>query len=199
MELLGKGNIWQGRLAPLPFKTWPDSLAALEVEGYVMFSLGPLYVYAGVQESLPEIFAGDECTQKALKDKPVVSGICEFQHQILGRCEKWNNVLDVMPRDTFDFFSSWMLTQVFINRVEKTVFVPRRMSAAVLDPLAYAKGKKIPTSLILYSVSGMHSIVRPRGHMSHDQAKSYIDLERGPPEPHVITMGRAMLDLSEKA
>lgn len=197
MEYLGSGNLYTGKLQPLPFKARPESMEKLCAEGFVLFSLGPLYVYAGIDESILERFAGDECTQKAMQDKPVVAGTLHFQHMILARCEAWNSALDVMAKDAFDFFGSWMLAQTFINRQRKAFFVPRRMDAPVLDPLALEHDKRIPIALPLYSVSGLHSVVRPRGFMSHAAAPVCIDLERGPPEPHVIEMGTKMLNLTE--
>ena len=197
MQQVGEGTRYTGKLSGVEFKSTPDSMAKLYDEGYVLFSLGPLYIYAGINESIPIRFAGDECTQRALKDKPVRHTNISFDHGILARCEMWNNTLDIMDAESYLCFKSWMLAQVFMNRVKKDVLVPRCCSAPVLDPLAFEINKQIPTSMDVFCTSGMYSRIVPKGSVTdYKQTKSFIDLERLQPEPIVIQMGKAMLTVS---
>lgn len=198
MEYLGKGDLYKGELKALPFKdTCPDSLEALLAEGFVAFTLGPVYVYAGVQESILERFAGDECVERALK-RQVVAGNIRFKHNVLSRCEQWNVMLDVIDIESWGIFTGWLMSQTFLNRPDRRYYVTRHCHAALLDPLAFDHGKRIPTSLDVFTVSGLYSSIRPIGGGGlHAQAKSYIDFEKLPPEPHIVKEGRILLGMVE--
>lgn len=199
MEYLGDGKLYQGKLKELPFKdVLPGSVDALQTEGFVIFSLGPVYVYAGVQHDILEKFAGDECTERALNGRQPCGGTIHFEHDVLVRCEKWNRALNVMDLESYGFFTSWMLSQTFINRPEKRYYVPRRMTAPVLDPLAILAGGHKPVSLDIFTISGIYAVIRPKGFLaSRVDTKHFIDFERCAPEPHVVKEGKLLLQMTE--
>lgn len=201
MELVGTGNLKNRKLAPLPFKAAsPVSVQAYAKAGFSVFSLGPVYVYAGVEDDILERFAADECTERALKGRQVTGGQIHFDHNVLARCEKWNRALSVLDSESFGFFNSWMLAQTFINKLTRRYYVPRKMTAPVLDPVALMNNKQIPIALDIYTVSGIYALIRPKDHsISRKDAKRFIDFERCEPEPHIVAEGKLMLQLTGAA
>jgi hypothetical protein len=199
MELLGTGNLQSRKLAPIPFKDGaaPASAEALAKEGYAIFALGPLYVYAGIEDDILERFAADECTERALKGRQPVGGQIHFEHNVLARCEKWNKTLTVLDIESYGFFNSWMLAQTFVNRKARKYYVPRKMTAPMLDPLALTHNKQIAIALDVYTVSGIYARICPKclGGARKD-AKHFIDFEKCDPEPHVVTEGKMMLQMT---
>lgn len=171
-----------------------SSLKALELEGYTAFSLGPVYVYAGVNESIPSRF----CQENIPGRKSDVYGTTiHFERPVIARCQNWNYILDVMDTKNFQWFKQWMLANQFASRENKTFFVPRHYRAPLLDPIALDKlEKQIPTALDVFTVSGLKGLMRPVCELTaYTQAKSYIDFNILPPEEDVVVMGRTTLKL----
>lgn len=197
MELIGEGSAPHKALREpkLGNANRFSSLAELEKEGFTAFVLGPVYVYAGVGESIPERFAAED-----IKNRPaeVHGAWFEFDHPLVARCEHWNYRLDYMDLKSYEYFKIWMLAQVFVNRQKRDVIVPRRYSAPILDPFAFVNNIGKPVSIDLYTVSTLQYLLRPRCEMpSYESAKFFVDFEKKPPEEDVVTMGRAMLEATE--
>lgn len=168
------------------------SFEELRREGFTPFSVGPLYVYAGVQESLPSAFAA---APKADRPGEVSGNTIHFDRPIIARCEQWNFILDVMDTPSFQWFKKWMLGNHFASREKQTYYVSRHYIAPILDPLAMdLQQKAIPSSLDLFSVSGLKGSLKPRTNLtSYDQTKIYVDMYGAPPEEGVIVEGRKVL------
>ncbi len=195
MEYLGTGLLNLKKLDPLPFRNAvPDSCEALWKEGFTIFSLGPLYVYAGVNEDILERFAADDCTDRALKGRKPVGGSIDFEHNVLARCELWNKRLNVLDVESYGLFNDWMLAQTFVNTPAQKYYEPRRMASPILDPLALTQNKQIAIAMDVFTVSGIWSLIRPKvSNVSRKEAKHFIDFEKCSPEPHVAERGKMLL------
>ncbi len=190
------------------------SFAELEKNGLTPFALGPIYVYAGVQEDIPRRFASEfdgkvmernEIVNKqlrVLRDKLEVRGnTMHFDRPVLARCQGWNTILNILDSISYVYFKKWMLEQQFVNRVEKKFFVPRLYSTPILDPLALdVKGLAIPTSLDVYALSGFKGVMKPRGNLNDKtKAQAFVDFEILPPEEDVVVLGRQALNIVENS
>jgi hypothetical protein len=194
MELVGEGAMPH---KPLKEPKIGDvnrfaNLGELESEGFTAYVLGPVYVYAGVEESIPERFAAEPVKNRP----PDVSGSWfEFSHAVIARCEHWNYRMEYMDTKSYEYFRIWMLGQVFINRPKRNVYVPRRYLAPVLDPFAFCNNIGKPTSIEVYSVSNLDYLLRPKCELpSFESAKFFVDFEKRPPEPDVLELGKALLE-----
>ena len=194
MELVGEGQMPH---KPLREPRLGDanrfaSLGEIEKEGFTPFILGPLYVYAGIGESIPERFAAEP-----IKNRPaeVYGSWFEFQHPVVARCEHWNYRLDYMDTKSYEYFKIWILAQVFVNRPKRQIFVPRRYPAPLLDPFAFVNNVGRPISIDVYTISGLEFLLRPKCELpTFESAKFFVDFEKKPPEPDVVEMGKAMLE-----
>jgi hypothetical protein len=202
---------------PLPKPVRTDgakSLSELDEEGLVAFALGPVYVYAGVREDIVRRFVmemdGQSVKSAVVKDHlarieshrlDVRGTTLHFDRAVLARCMDWNNILNVMDKESYPHFKKWLLEQQFVNRAEKKFYVVRCYAAPVLDPLTLdLKGLALPVTLDVFSVSGLKGALRPLGYLSDKaQAKSFIDFEGLPPEEDVIVLGRKALRIIEEA
>ena len=186
------------------------SFAELEKEGLTPFALGPIYVYAGVQEDIVRRFASEQ--PKQVRHYDVKEGVgyiprdytlnvrgmvLEFNHPVLTYCKEWNFLVNVLDSQSYMHFKKWMLAQQFANRLERKFFVPRLFAPPVLDPLALeAKGVSIPVSLDVYSVSRMRGVLYPKDiGLPKEQAKRSIEFVHRPPEEDTIKLGSAALKL----
>ena len=187
------------------------SFAELQKEGLTPFALGPIYVYAGVQEDIVRRFVSEQ-PKKAMhyeikagigyiprEDNLEPRGaVLEFKHNVLTFCREWNNILNVLDSQSYMHFKKWLLAQQFANRAEKKFFVPRLFTPPVLDPVALdlETPLAIPTSLDVYSVSGMKGILYPKDMgLPKEHAKAYIEFVHRPPEEDTIKLGSAALKL----
>jgi hypothetical protein len=190
------------------------SLSELDKEGLVAFALGPVYVYAGVREDIVRRFVmemdGQTVKSAVVKDHlarieshrlDVRGTTMHFERPVLARCMDWNNILNVMDKESYPHFKKWLLEQQFVNRAEKKFYVVRYYIAPVLDPLTLElKGLALPAVLDVFSVSGLKGVLRPMGNLSDKtQAKSFVDFEGLPPEEDVIVLGRKALRIIEEA
>jgi hypothetical protein len=186
------------------------SLAELDEEGLVAFSLGPVYAYAGVNEDIVRRFSM-ELDGQTVKDAVIRGGLARieshrldvrgahlrFERPVIARCMQWNQVLSVLDKESFPHFKKWLLAQQFVNRAEKKFYVVRHYIAPILDPLALdLKGLAVPASLDVFSVSGLRGSLKPAGNVTDKaHARSYIELEGLPPEEDVILLGRQALQI----
>lgn len=190
------------------------SFSELMSNGLTPFALGPVYVYAGVQEDIPRKFAAEfdgkvmernEIKNKVLtkiSDKLEVRGTTmHFDRIVLARCQDWNFILNLMDSISYIYFKKWLLEQQFVNRAEKKFFVPRLFSAPVLDPLLLdIKGVAIPTALDVYSVSGFKGVMKPLCNVDNvAKVMSFVDFKIEPPEEEVQVLGRAALNIVENS
>lgn len=194
MDLISDGESRHEQLEPVTFdRDKVKSLETLKELGFVAYSLGPIYVYSGVHESIPERFAA-ECDIPDRPDK-VRGASLDFKHYVLARCELYNKRLEIMDSVAYPFFQSWMLAQMFVNRDQKNVYVPKRYLCPVLDPLAYEAGSKVPASIDVYTTSSMRSLLRPVCEAHAGNVNSLIDFERRDPEESVVTDGKKILQV----
>ena len=165
-----------------------QSFAQLHSLGFVPFTLGPVYVYAGIQDDLIKSFAGE--TQRE-----VLSTTLQFERAVLCRCQEWNYILQVMDLENYRQFKNWMQALQPIDRRQKRFFVVRRFDAPVLDPLLLDQaGQTQPTHLDVFSVSGLESLIKPKDSIqAFASAPREIDLLRLAPEPDVLVLGKAAL------
>lgn len=190
------------------------SFAELEKNGLVPFALGPVYVYAGVQEDIPRRFASEfdgkvmernEIRNKVLttlQDRLEVRGnTAHFDRPVLARCQDWNYILNIMDAVSYVYFKKWLLEQQFVNRAEKKFFVPRLYSAPILDPLILdVKGLAVPASLDVYALSGFKGVMKPKGNLANKaEAQAFVDFQILPPEEDVVVLGRQALNIVENS
>lgn len=129
------------------------SLADYYKEGYEVFSLGPIYVYGEIPESLPETFARSkpQFGQPKLDTK---STQLRFDRIVVESCLEWGPMLDVMDKTSYLWFKQWIQSFTFMNREKKLVLFPRIYSATITDPIALDKcGKGNPVTLDIWSVT----------------------------------------------
>jgi hypothetical protein len=190
MELVGEDNT---KFEPVSTKSKNNynfgSFEEANRDGYVLFSLGPLYVYASIQESIIDRFRSEH------KDIEMKHDNIYFDRNVVARCEKWNYVLELMDRAVYPYFQQWMLAQIFMLREERNIIVPRRFLTPILDPFLFDKGIRKPASMDVYTVSSMKKLLRPKCEVSFEEAPSYIDFEFRAPEQEVISLGESMLPM----
>ena len=174
-----------------------DTLEQVRKAGYELFSLGPVYVYAGVKESLPNKFAEETSDDVEGRSKDIRGTTVHFERPIVARCAEWNMILDIMDTESFQWFKKWMLSMQFTDRVARTFYVPRHYVAPVLDPIAFDRlNQSIPSGLDVFSVSGMKGSLRPvMGFTDKSKVKSYVDFVSAPPDEDVQIMGKKVLDI----
>jgi hypothetical protein len=114
------------------------SFADIRGEGYEIFSVGPVYVYAHVQRSLIDAFAKD-----TLIDKPPVveSALLVFSSTIIESCGWWSTRLEIMDKTNYAYFRAWMRKWVFLDRDRHKVYAVSSYGAPILDPIMVAAGK----------------------------------------------------------
>ena len=139
-------TVWGSSMeAPVPASQHPEvpkneakfmaSFAELQKEGITPFALGPIYVYAGVQEDIVRRFVSEQ-PKKAMhyeikagvgyiprEDNLEPRGaVLEFKHDVLTFCREWNTVLNVLDSQSYMHFKKWLLAQQFANRAERKFF-----------------------------------------------------------------------------
>lgn len=191
------------------------SLAELSRQGFSVFSLGPLYVYAGVPVDLVEAWAkthqGEAMRHNQLskgvltleKYKLEIRGeLLRFDRPVVARCKEWNTLLYLLDNVSYLQFKQWMLEQQFSNRNEKQFWVPRLFSARVIDPVYFAaSGLAVPASLDVFSVSGFKGCLAVKNAIAATKPADVplvIDFEWQPAEPDVIKQGRAALNILQE-
>lgn len=170
-----------------------DSFDELRKEGFTPFSLGAVYVYSGIQCSLPNKFASEE-----QKGRPEVHGTSmHFDRPIVARCQEWNMIINIMDTPSYQWFKRWMIAQQFCNRERKQFTVTRHYIAPILDPILLdVKGLSVPTTLDIFSVSGMKgSLIPVTGVTDKARTPLYVDFKNMPPEEDVQVLGNAALKI----
>lgn len=197
-----------------------ETFSQIRKSGYMPFSLGPIYVYAGVPTSLIDSFRDASEHDVSKRPHEMRHTTIAFEHEVLAYCPGWMNIIDVMDTESYQWFKKWMLSLNFSDRVKKTFFVPRHYMAAVMDPVAWGlRQQLIPETLDVYGVSGIRGNLKPVSNFSGltnvpvDEIinqnpdrldkiatpSTYIRLEVHPPEEDVQITGKAMLNLLEEA
>jgi len=198
---------------------YAQSFDDLRREGFVVFALGPVYAYAGVQESLPDRFAVEGVPGRPDR---VYGMEIHFERPVLARCQDWNLILNTMDKDSYAYFHSWMLSLQFVDRVKRKFFVVRHYTVPIRDPIAWqAVGQLRPASLEVYTLSGFKGILRPiqplegiaaitdadpdtvkpEDHVRKRTAASmpaFVDFDITPPEEDVIVLGRKALNIIDE-
>jgi hypothetical protein len=174
------------------------SMEELRGSGYVLFALGPVYVYAGIDTDLMRAFGSEEFMKGKPKDTRGMHVF--FETPVLGKCDTWNFVLNVMDSESFPWFKQWLHAQQFCNRVSKRFYVVRHWVVPVLDPLALqAKDRPVAEAMDVFTVSGMKGLMRPRGFNAPSKnvkmLNRFIDFEVAPPEEDVQVLGNAALGI----
>lgn len=170
-----------------------ESFEELRKEGFTPFSLGAVYVYSGITRSLPNEFAGEP-----QQGRPEVHGTTmHFDRPIVARCQEWNQIIDIMDTKSFQWFKKWMIAQQFCNRDRKQFTVTRHYIAPILDPILLdVKGDQKPTTLDVFSVSGMKgSLIPVTGVADFSRTPLYVDFKNMPPEEDVQVLGNAVLKI----
>lgn len=200
MKYVEKGPELSSEFQPLghPPKDMASSMEELRENGYVLFALGPVYAYTHIDTDLMRAFGGEEF----MKGKPKETrGIhMYFAEPVLGKCDVWNFVLNVMDAESFPWFKQWLHAQQFCNRLKSRFYVTRHWVVPVLDPLALqAKDKAVAEAMDVFTVSGMRALMRPRNLGVTDKRPEmlsrYIDFEAAPPEEDVQILGNAALGI----
>jgi len=173
-----------------------DTFANLRAAGYAPFSLGPVYVYANVAESLVEEFSKESHADVAGRPKDGRHTTMVFQHVIMTNCPGWENVLEILDFNTYQWFKKWMLSLNFTARTKQTFYVPRHYIAPLADPIAFGKhGKHVAESLDVFSLSGMKGNLKPETSNTRVNVPTFVRLHVYPPEEDVQVLGRNMLKI----
>ena len=173
-----------------------SSFDELAREGYVPFSVGPLYVYCGVERSLVEAFIASEHDKDMYgRDKEIFHTTMRFEHPVVGQCEFWNYILDVMDFWSYQWFKKWMLSLQFLDHKKKNFYVPRHYLAPVADPIIYGQHRqKKPATLDVFSPASIRWTITPRTGLT-DLAllPATVVFNSTPPIEEVRTLGLQML------
>jgi len=176
------------------------SMEELRRDGYVLFALGPVYEYAEVNTDLMRAFGAED----HMKGKPKETrGIhVYFEEPVIGQCNVWNFVLNIMDSESFPWFRQWMHAQQFCNRAKRRFYVTRHWLVPVLDPLALqSKNMAVAEALDVFTVSGMKGLMRPKNMNATtknvEQLSRYVEFEVMPPEEEVQVLGNAALGIVE--
>lgn len=169
---------------PASLRTKGALLSDYRKEGYEVFSLGPLYVYGEIPESLPEKFAqSKQPNQPNLKTE---STQIIFDRTVVGSCLEWSNMLDVMDRESYLWFKQWIMAFTFMNREKKLALFPRIYSAPILDPIALTqRGRHVPDAIEIWSVATSKWSLVPatkKGILKNGDIPSQVAMMFGPPE-----------------
>jgi hypothetical protein len=191
VDYLGAEEAVPGNVKKLSLKS-PASMNELIQDGLIPFTVGPVYVYAGVDDDIINRFAGENIL--GLKEVRVAT--FPFQHAVLVRCELWNYEIQAMDKDSYEKFQQWMQIQLFINKKEKNIFAPRLYRPPLMDPFAYQKNNtRTPTAMDVYSVNSMKSSLVPLSFIDNKVlTNTYIDFQRLGPEPEIVELGKKMLE-----
>lgn len=190
----------------------------LSKEGFTPFSIGTLYVYAGVKEDLVRRFAAEEggkqvedlrlrgpgdLIRNKYKLEPRGCHL-RFEKPVVTQCgADWGYLLNIIDTQSFPHFKKWLLSQQFVNRAEKKFYIVRHYNVPVVDPLALSlKGLAIPSTLDVFSLSGMKGVLQPRTHLAtpdaptlQKQAYPYVIFDHLPPEEDTIKLGAAAFQI----
>jgi hypothetical protein len=180
-----------------PKLTGVDSFEKLREEGFVIFSLAPVYIYAQVAESLPESFAAATGEDMKNRKGEILSTQIEFEHEVLKRCPGWSNMLEVMDANSYMWFKRWMSSLNFVNRDKKKFYVPKMFTAPILDPIQVDLGKVKPTPdhVDVFGLSGLSGVLKPLlSGIDKKDAPLCIDFKFDPPEQDVVAIGKAVLE-----
>lgn len=180
-----------------PKLTKINSMKELTEERFSVFALGPVYVYGGVKEDLVATFVTERHPNRP---SDVLATTAKFDRPVLTQCREWNHILGIMDTTCFQFFKTWMLgLQLVVER--RDFFVVRHHLAPVLDPFMLDRqGVAMSVGLDVFCLSGMTYQIVPRsGLTSFEQATEIVDLRFWPPEPGVIALGQAALNVLRQA
>ena len=124
------------------------SFSDIRNEGYEIFSVGPVYVYARVQQSLIDAFAKDTSVDKPMT---VENSILSFEDVVIKPCGWWSTRLEIMDKVNYMYFRAWMQKWVFMNKAAHKVYAATSYGVPILDPIMAAAGKApSPDSFELY-------------------------------------------------
>lgn len=190
------------------------SFQELEDAGFKAFSLGPIYVYACVEQDIMLHFLETQDPTQAVD--PVMSKLVQagaiqahdrpretfgthmfFDRLIIKHCVQWANILNVMDVVSYEWFKKWMMANTYVSRQHRKYFEPRLYTAPIIDPIAYdARQEIIPSSLDVFSVCSMKWSLAPVTQVE-DKSKTpaYIDLREIPPDEEVRKRGLATLGI----
>lgn len=198
IELVGDGKRPEERAVEKPdFKVQPENLAKLVESGYTAYSLAPLYSHVGVENYIPGRFAAED----DLKGHPgkIRGMILQFKHPVVARCGKWGLWLDVIETTSYVAFRDWLMSQFFVDREKQVVYSPLCCAASLLDPLAYAQGKREPTSLDIFAYTSTKGRLVPVDvAIDRSDAKPYVDLVIHPPDFNIVNLSKAVLEQTPK-
>ena len=190
--------------------TKTGSFAEIRREGYTPFSLGHVYVYAGVKESLPVVFA-KEHLEKHKNDKPpeydelkpirvkcpteILHTTMHFERVVVSIAKEWSTIFDVMDTPSFQYFKQWLMAQHFASVERNTFFVPRFYMAPIVDPIVLDTKKfAVPDYLDVITVTGMRGGLKPVDlGINPSKVKEFISFEQIPPEESIVVMGSKAL------
>jgi hypothetical protein len=194
IELVGDGQRPGSKPLTEPkYGNQPGSLAKLRELGYVAYSLAPLYSHVGVEDYIPGRFAAED----TMKGHPgeVRGMILQFKHLVVARCGEWGMKIDVMDEKSYVAFQTWLLAQFFVDRTKNLVYIPMFCPMPVADPLAYAVGKREPTTLDVYSFESAKGRMSPIDlGIDRDKVKPYVDFVMKDPSSNTIQITKAVLE-----
>lgn len=168
-----------------------DSFKELSGAGFTAYSLGPVYVYAGVQDCLPEAFAAEQTS------KDVRGTILHFERPVIARCEQWNTMLEVMDTESFQFFMSWMMALQLVDRQAGRFSLVRHYRAPLFDPIAADKKQVfLPITLDVFCPSSLQCDIKPKAWVSDPKkVPFYVDFEMRKPDSEVVKIGAAAMSM----
>lgn len=167
------------------------SLLDFRKEGYEVFSLGPMYVYGEIPESLPEAFARSK-PQPGQPKLDTRSTQLRFDRIVVESCTDWGSMLDIMDKDSYMWFKQWIQSFTFMNREKKMVLFPRIYSATVTDPLSLDRtGIGTPAFIDVWSVTTPKWSLSPEPRTG-PVVPNTIKLRYGPPDSFALTDVQSM-------
>jgi len=192
IELVGEGKSPKPRKVEAPnFRKQPSSKAGLGHDGFCVFATGILYHYLGLGH-IPSLFA----RESDIKGHPgiVQARMYELQHKVLGDCDKYGYLVDIMDKAAYAAFKPWLLAQLFVDRGAGVVYKPLLCTAAVLDPFSLCHANRIPITLDVFTISSKHGrLVPSQQGLKYDAAPMCIEFECRPPEPEILELTKIVL------
>lgn len=136
------------------------SLAELRKEGWVPFTLGPLYVFGRIPFDIISRFATEASV-------PVYGTYIDFtDFQIIALNGPYGHKLFAMNDEAYPEFVDWLDTIEITDREGGRFFRPLRSCAPLLDPFMRMLGVEAPTPEVIdvWAISSTSGMIVPESH-----------------------------------
>jgi hypothetical protein len=141
-----------------------SSLEEMRREGFVPFTLGPLYVLGNIDFNIMARFAGETMTDVYLEDHFEI----DFEHVIIRLSGKPYDKRMFGLRDSlYAKFSAWLKTHETVNRKDDLYFRPIVVGGALLDPFVKTLNVSAPKpeAIDVWTISSNKGIAVPKTHI----------------------------------